>query len=473
MLKKFKYQKVGTILTKILKKFQQNKIIFSIPYLHFVRQHPKFSFIYPEVFVNSESKDNSYNLIRKITKNIKSILQASENRKIKLLKNRKVIIISNLININNYKTNKNHYTNDLVEILNKEQISTLTIFRNFTNKSPKYFKRSNNKFILPKLNNISWEIFTLIKIIKEKYQIKFKYKKYLTNINKDNLYFFKKSLNLINLFGAISSLRITSQIKDIIKQTEPKVLFLPIEGHAWEKVLIRDLKEEFNNLKIIGIHFSSIIKNDFTISQNLSKIFQPDFLICNKYHNYKIIKKNKIFRKSKIIFNNLRKEEKYKKKVKSYKKIRCLVAPELNFSEVIHFMKLINIISNKDKKIKFTVKLHPSTPIKEVNKIMKLQNKNIKLSKSKSILIEYSKHNVIIYRGSTTCFDAAVNGLWLMYYNKDNFNINPLQQLNLKYNNFSDEFEFLKIVKKLNKLKKNKNKYFDHHQNQDFINEVF
>ena len=57
MFKKYKYQKVGKILTKILKKFQRNRIIFSIPYLHFVRQHPKFSFIYPEVFVNSESKD--------------------------------------------------------------------------------------------------------------------------------------------------------------------------------------------------------------------------------------------------------------------------------------------------------------------------------------------------------------------------------------------------------------------------------
>ena len=103
MLKKYKYQKVGIILTKILKKFQLNKIIFSIPYLHFVRQHPKFSFIYPEVFVNSELKDNSYSLIRKINKNIKLILQASENRKIKVLKNREAIIISNLININNYK----------------------------------------------------------------------------------------------------------------------------------------------------------------------------------------------------------------------------------------------------------------------------------------------------------------------------------------------------------------------------------
>lgn len=474
MLKKYKYQKVGIILTKILKKFQLNKIIFSIPYLHFVRQHPKFSFIYPEVFVNSELKDNSYSLIRKINKNIKLILQASENRKIKVLKNREAIIISNLININNYKTNNNHYTNDLAKILNKEKISTLTIFRNFTNKSPKYFKRSNDKFILPKLNNISWEIFTLIKIIKEKYQIIFKYKKYLNNINKDHLYFFQKSLNLINLFGAISSLRITSQIKNIIKQTKPKVLFLPIEGHAWEKVLIRDLKEEFNNIKIIGIHFSSIINNDFTIRQNLPKIFQPDFLICNKYHNYKIIKKKKIFRKSKILFNDLKKEKKYKKKIiKSYKKIRCLVAPELNFSEVIHFIKLINKISNKNESIKFTIKLHPSTPRKEINKIIKLENKNIKLSQSKSILIEYSNHNIIMYRGSTTCFDAAMNGLWLMYYNKDDFDINPLQELNLKYNNFSDEYEFLKIVKKLDKLKKNKNKYFDGHQNQNFINEIF
>jgi hypothetical protein len=474
MFKKYKYQKVGKILTKILKKFQQNRIIFSIPYLHFVRQHPKFSFIYPEVFVNSESKDNSYSLIRKINKNIKLIFQAGENKKIKLLKKKEVIIISNLINIDNYKTNNNHYTYDLAAILNKEKISTLTIFRNFTNKAPNYFKKSNNKFILPKLNYISWEIFTLIKIIKEKYQIIIKYKKYLDNINEDNLYFFKKSLNLINLIGATSSLRISTQIINIIKQTKPKVLFLPIEGHAWEKVLIRDLKEEFNNLKIIGIHFSSIINNDFTIRQNLSKTFQPDFLICNKYHNYEIIKKNNIFRKSKILFNNLKKEKKYKKKiVKSYKEIKCLVTPELNFSEVIHFIKLVKKILNEDDSIKFTIKLHPSTPKKEIDKITKLQSKSIKLSKSKSILFEYNNHNIMMYRGSTTCFDAAMNGLWLMYYDKDDFNINPLQGLNLNYNNFSDEFEFLKIIKKLKKLKKKENKYFNHNQNQNFINEIF
>lgn len=471
MFKKYKYQKVGKILTKFLKKFQHNKIIFSIPYLHYVRQHPKFGYIYPEVFFQSKVKDQSYNLKKKIFKNIKLFFEANENKNVKSLKNKKAIIITNLIDINNFKKKGDHYTNDLAKILNKEKISTLTIFRNFTNKSPRFFEKSKDKIVLPKLNYLSWEILTLMKIIIEKYKINFGYKQYLRSINSEDLYFFKKSLNLINLLGALSSLRISNQIKNIIYKTKPVVIFLPIEGHAWEKVLIRDLKEKFKLLKIVGIHFSSIVKNDTTIRSNLPKIFHPHSVICNKYHNYEIIKKNKIFKYSNILFNNLKNEKKYKKKIKIYKKIKCLVTPELNFSEVKVFIELIKRIQKKDNSIKFTIKLHPSTPTNEIYKVKKLINKRINLSKSNSI--EYNKYNVLIYRGSTTCFEAGKNGLWLMYFNKDKFNINPLQELNLRYNNFEDEFKFLKIIKKINKIKITKNKYFDYTPNQNFINITF
>lgn len=472
MIKKFSYQQVGKILTNILIKYKQNKIIFSIPYLHYVRQHPKFSFIYPEVFSKSDVKDNSYNLYKKIIKNIRLIFESRDNNRIEFLKNKKVVVISNLININDYKKNYSHYTNDLLEILAQKKISTLTVFRNFTEKSPSYFELSDDKINLPRINYIYWEFNKLTKIFLEKFKINLKYK--FKSCDYNHLYFLRKSTRLINIFGALSSLRISFQIRKIVHQVKPKVIFIPIEGHAWEKVLIRDLKDEFSNLKIIGIHFSSIIKNDITLKQNFGKKFQPHYLICNKYLNYKIMKKYNYFKNSELIYDNLKIKQnlKIKKKI-SFKKIKCLVTPELNFSEVILFLDLIKKIVKKDSTIIFTLKLHPSTSNEQTFKIKKLLNKNTVLCKSKSISKEYNKNNIIIYRGSTTCFDAMQNGLWVMYYNKDNFNINPLERLNLKLNNFSNEIEFLKMIEKIKKLKhKQSSKYFSQINNTNFLKKI-
>ena len=59
------------------------------------------------------------------------------------------------------------------------------------------------------------------------------------------------------------------------------------------KNLIKNIKLKYKNIKLFGIQFSSIIEKDNPFKKSLGKLYEPDVLICNKYLNFLIVKKNK------------------------------------------------------------------------------------------------------------------------------------------------------------------------------------
>ncbi len=458
------YEKLGKVLSKIVKKFERNPIIFSIPYLHFVRGHPKYSFLYPEIFEKEEFKNSQdYNLMKKVIKNMGYF---GEVKSFKYLRNKKALIVNNIINEKEFYSNNSFYTSELNKILKKKNISFVNVYRNFTNKT---YKNTSNKFILSKLYHFSWEILTAYKLILEKMKFNI-FKRNKRELTKLENYYLKKSFKLINLFGALSTLRTTKQVQDIIEHVKPDMIFLPIEGHVWEKNLIKNIKLKYKNIKLFGIQFSSIIEKDNPFKKSLGKLYEPDVLICNKYLNFLIVKKNKFFKYSKTIYNNLRIDKKKKFKKKKFSKINCLITPELNFLEVEMFIEFILTICKKNKDINFTLKLHPQTSQNDKDKIKKKINNQIKIS-SKSLKEEFIENNVLIYRGSSSCFEALNNGLWLLYYDTKKYDINPIKEIKLKNNYFSNDIEFLKIIDNLKNITKVKvNKYYYPQQNQRFLN---
>ncbi len=463
-MNKLNYEKLGKILLNIVKKFEKNPIIFSIPYLHFVRGHPKYSFIYPEIFEKGEFKiSKDYSLIKKIIKNLGYF---DEVKSFRYLKNKKALIVNNIINEKEYNSNNSFYTGELNEILKKKNISFVNVYRNFTSKT---YKNTSNKFILSKIYNFSWEILTVCKLFLEK--IKFIFLKINNKkLTKLENYFLKKSFKIINLFGALSTLRTTQQVQDIIEHVKPDMIFLPIEGHVWEKNLIKNIRLKYKNIRLYGIQFSSIIEKDNPFKKSLGKLYEPDVLICNKYLNFLIVKNNKFFKYSKIIYNDLRINKKKKLKKKNFSKINCLIAPELNLFEVEKFIEFILTICKKNREINFTLKLHPQTSKNDTDKIKKKINNQIKIS-TKNLKEEFIENNVLIYRGSSSCFEALNNGLWLLYYDSKKYDINPVREIKLKDNYFSNDIEFLKIIDNLKNITKVKvNKFYYPQQNQRFLN---
>ena len=77
-------------------------------------------------------------------------------------------------------------------------------------------------------------MITILKIFFESIKVKLIEFNKDIKLNKIEKYFFNKSTNYINLFGALTTLRLEKQIEDIVKIVRPKILFLPIEGHIWE-----------------------------------------------------------------------------------------------------------------------------------------------------------------------------------------------------------------------------------------------
>ena len=165
-----------------------------------------------------------------------------------------------------------------------------------------------------------------------------------------------------------------------------------------------------------------------------------------------------MFKNSKVIYNNLSVKNKKKNiPIRKYKKIRCLVTPEKNISETMALVDVINKIYEKNNKIQFKLRLHPNLSKDENLKIKNKCNKNININKS-SLSEDLKKNNIIIYKGSSVCFNAIENGLMPLYFNNNKFNIDPIKSLEIKQNYFSNSEDFLDKISKIrnNKIIKSK-----------------
>ena len=399
-----------------------------------------------------------HNFLKKITnylnyfKDIKIFNERIKN------KNYELIILDNFSKEIQLKRKSNYYS-DLNLILEKKNIRYINLFKNFSNKKIEKEKIKKNQIILDNTHNLFFEILLIFKILGRKFYFELFIFLRKIRLNNNSKYFLKKAISLKNIASSSYTLRLCRQIERYIKHLNPKYFVLTIEGNSWEKILIHHIKNKFKDIKIIGVQFSAIYENDYPLKKSIGKIYEPHILICKDYMNYLNIKKLKLFKNSKVIYNNLNIVEKKTKKIKKkFNKIKCLVTPEKNISEILSILDFINDLSIKNKSISFYLRLHPNLESSIVSQVKKKCNKNIIISKT-TLLNDLNNCNVLIYRGSSICIDALKKGLRLVYYNNSKFNIDPIKTLEIKNNYFFNIKQFLNILKTKQKINQNIDKY--------------
>ena len=155
--------------------------------------------------------------------------------------------------------------------MNNSGIKTLTALRNFTEKNEDQLlsKLSKNKILLFKTTFFFKEIYFLFQVLKEFFIVNMNFKKPKIK------YLNKNFLSIVYFKSIISNLRLCSQIQLLANITNLKMVLITFEGHAWERVLIKALKDMNNNLKIGAYQFSSTTKYQHSIFRKLKKKLQP------------------------------------------------------------------------------------------------------------------------------------------------------------------------------------------------------
>jgi len=434
------YKKLCNYCDKILISNKNSLSTLSYSKLHVIKNHPDFI---KEYLLSDHSERNT-----KVELKIKSFLSSIVNYlkllsfeqpnfyfKKKKLKKIDVLLISHLISIKHLNLIDDFYFGLMKNKLKKIGLTSKIILRNETKYLSKHLfsNLKKDKVILSKRTFLIKELIFIIYAF-------FQFLKF--NLFIDKFKIKKKKINFFNLrsFGyIITNLRLNFQINRLLKTFNPKYVVITFEGHAWEKLVIKDIKKK--GIKVFAYQFSTITKHHHSLFRKLDNESSPDCIFTTSKQTKDIFKKE-YGCPVKIIGSSKSKKNKYRR-LKKNKSVLILPEAYLDESKLMLKFAIETLIYNKN--IKFYLRLHPMIDISELN--INLKNyPNIKLSNCK-IIDDFKRCTFVLHRGSSAAVQAVAYGLNPIYYGKfDEFNVNPLYQEFDKDYYVDDVIKFIKIL---------------------------
>ena len=398
------YKKITFYSNHILRK-NINYYKASLSSLHIIRSHKNY-------FNIADRKMNKDNIIKKIIK--KYFLKIKNSTK--NINTAEFLIISNFTNKDELN-NEDRYFHHVINQLKKEKKNFNIIYRNLNNHKINQTKK-NNYYILNNNSKIIKDFYNFFKIIIEIIKIIF------SKIN-NPIYQNIINKNLIQLKNISSSINNISHVDDLIEQikiAKPKKIFLTYEGYPWERLLCKKIKDYDNKIIIFGYFFSIMSKYTNTPLLKLNNKFDPDVILTSSNFISKTFIQKK-FKKENIINIGSINPKVLQKNTnsKNLKYIKCLILPEAFDDEVKFLINFAIKAQNKELKIKYILRLHPSIKDKTyLNNIKKYIKKyNISLSRS-SMENDIKNCDILFYRGSSSVIEASCKGLIPLYIEKQN-----------------------------------------------------
>ena len=381
----------------------------------------------------------------------KLLLYSKQTKKIDCL------IISHLINTNHLIEKNDFYFGSLQSRLSTYKLSSLIALRNFTGKNLRTlsklpFDKKHYKVVLSSFFKINVEIKIILLFLNEFFRIKILKNKYDKNFS-----LLKKIGKIKYLKSIFSNIRISEQVIFLIKLHKPKYLFFTYEGHAWERIVIKKVKEFFPKIIIIAYQFSIVTKYHHSMFRPLNKIYNPDIIMTSGSITADLFKRKKLDKTSKILIYG---SDKFTSKAHyNLPEKSILILPEGFCNETNILFNFCILASTYLPDFKFYFRLHPlikKNDFIKKNCIQKIPDNLIISNNTLEKDFENSKY--AIYRGSATIIEAVNFGLIPIYYSQKNeISFNPLfkfEKKPFKIQNIKDLNNTLKINFKHEKLRK-------------------
>ncbi len=447
-MNEYQFTKLCNSCDLILKKTPST---ISLPFLHVRREHPEELKIYQYLYANKLQK--LIYLISKFIENIfKIILNLLISIKIQRLNSENyqkcdILFITHLISLKNINKNDDLYFNNLPKICEDMgyKVSMIYIDHTIDENNQLYKKNISEQFeiISKKLDFIS-EIRILNDVIKIG-------KKVICDILNNNSEKFLYIFTLINSISpqTIATLRIQYKFKEIYNKKKPKLVLLTWEGHAWERLIVSEIKknEKCNSISI-AYQFSILTRLQHSALRSLGNIYDPDYILTSGRVGFKrlINSKNKITNNVYVIGrdNSSLGKDKSNNKIS---KNTVLVIPEGIIEECKLFIKFCNACIEYSNEINFIIRLHPSLSFEKLKlNINNNQTKNITYSQS-TLEKDIESCNYVLYRGSSAVIKALAMGLRPIYLSLDKeLSIDPIFELRIGKLIVNNPAELINIV---------------------------
>lgn len=422
--------KVQHLINKILSSKFASDLIYGLPIFHISKGHQ--GNIKPHIsFLNNNNNYRINDFYKKIKNFLLSLISDNKIFYSKNIKHQKfnVFLLSNIIA--DGKIRNDYIFGNLANDLNKNNIKTLSIFKNFSNLNSKNIHNNLKQpsVILSKNIGVMRELSLLYNLFLVKKSISILKKKI---DNKEITKFLDQVNKLKNIIPIIGNVRLYFQINNLIKKYQPNIVVFTFENHAWERFLIKKIKSNNKNIKTIAYQFTTISKDQYT--KYSKENYDPHFVLSSgsKIHSFL---KNIFKNKTKVInFGSYRQQKIITKKKNNFNK-KFLLVPEAPLTEAYDFVNTGINLAKKYNDCKFTLRLHPMSKSKELINTIKYRTKNLNNFRysSKTLDQDLDENCYMIHRASSLSITAALSGLLPIYLSDNNFNLDPLFLINKKY----------------------------------------
>lgn len=407
-------------------------------FFHPIKFHPAHTKVY-NIFYESKKRETFFSKFIKYTKNSMTELIKLENYTIRN-KRYDTCIVSNIISIKKkYSIKDDLYFKGFFENLKNPYV----VYRNLTSENSYEIRKklidkhaivvNKKSFFICELYYLAFAIFIFINI---KIHI-------LLEVKNNKKKFLKEASKFIHIGNSISNLRICYQILNTINLYQPKSIFITFEGNAWEKILIHHLRKKFKKIQIYGYQFASLNPSHGILNIKLKRHFYPDQILTVGKINYDLLTKSKINSTVKVKIVGT---AKYQKPIglKKFTKT-CLILPGENKYEVYKFFELAKKLAIMNDDFNFIFRLHPQRDISYYFKNNIVFPKNLKISKNE-IDKDLNSSFFGIYGGSTAILNCLAKGMWPIYYDCSQINVDVIFKLKLQKRSIKtpDDFKRLK-----------------------------
>ncbi|MDC0478438.1 hypothetical protein OAN39_05395 [Flavobacteriaceae bacterium] len=448
MITEKQYTKLCEVSNEVLNSSDSKIERVAIPWLHIIREHPIVLAKYETLFVLKKGigytlkkiKENFFNRLqwwKQIYRSIRSDGQPwfGEND---LSVEIDYLFISHLLNPNQFsKVEDFYYSNIPNDLINKDKSVVVASISHFSNHKA-FFIKNFVKSTVPRL------FFSGTLGIKKEFAIRKRLKnessklRVLAKNEKQTLKkrIFQESSKQVLEQGTQRTLRLEHQIKVLVSRLKPKVIIVPYEGHAFERIVFASARSVSANIKCISFQHTGVFRLSNAIRQTLSMQYNPDLILTSGIDSKLDLEKTPSLKNIPVsILGSTRgviesigiSEEKSLKSINA-----CLVIPEGFNSECMNLFEFSLMCAKQRPDITFVWRLHPSITfenLKKINKNFKFLPQNIILS-SDSIEHDINRCSWVLYRGTTAIYKAISGGLRPFYLSiPDEISIDPLYKL--------------------------------------------
>ena len=256
--------------------------------------------------------------------------------------------------------------------------------------------------------------------------------------------------------STFAAIILVKNLEQVLLRVQPRNLVLTFEGHSFEVLALKLIRDKFPDVRVILYQYAPIVKDQFGIFGTLKALSPPDIVLVTgaTVKDYFIKRAPSIEGRIEIVGSPKQQEgrENAITEINSIDKFSvCLFAPEASKEAFDEMLQIALICSKALKSRKFIIRVHPASHF-DKNVITDIQQAfNSNLSFSKSLLEEDLKRSgFCVYRSSAVAIQGLVEGVRPIHFSfKNTDGLDPLAITELKHESMTHASQLVSYFKRI------------------------